>query len=258
MILRRVREHVTAHNWFAVAIDLVIVVLGVFLGMQVNNWNEGRAERATAAEYRRQIIDDLKENEADLRSREAYYTVARRHALAALAAIDAPARPRGEAFLVDAYQASQVWLRPMLRTGYDEMTGAGVTHGVGNRETRSRLTNYYTQMRQFDVTALNSTSYRERLRRTLPYQVQRTIRESCGERVTTLPSGAQVAAFPDHCAPGLDPATVRLAVSRLHAADLREDITRQIADLDQKLSGFDRFGRLARHNRMFLEAQDRS
>ncbi len=258
MILRRIREHVTLHNWFAVAIDLAIVVLGVFLGMQVNNMNEARAERATAADYRRQIIDDLKENEADLRARKAYYTVARSHGLAALAAIDAPARPRGEAFLVDAYQASQVWLRPLIRTGYDEMTGAGVTHSVGNRETRSRLTNYYTQTRQFDVTALNSTSYRERLRRTLPYQAQLAIRESCGERVTTLPSGAQIATFPDRCAPGLDPATVRMGVARLHAADLREDLTRQIADLDQKLSGFDRFGRLARDNRVFLEAQDRN
>ena len=257
MILRRVREHVSQHNWFAVAIDLVIVVLGVFLGMQVNNMNEGRLERASAAEYRRQIIDDLKENEADLRSRRAYYAVARVHALAALAALDAPETPRGEAFLIHAYQASQVWLRPLIRTGYDEMTGAGVTHGIGDRETRSRLTNYYTQTRQFDITALNSTSYRERLRRALPYKAQLAIRESCGERVSTLPSGAQIAIFPDHCAPGLDPATIRLSVSRLQAADLGEDLTRQIADLDQKLAGFDRFGRLARNNRMILEAQDR-
>ncbi len=257
MILRRVREHVSQHNWFAVAIDLVIVVLGVFLGMQVNNMNEARVERATAGEYRRQIIDDLKENEADLGARKAYYAVARTHALAALAALDAPEKPRGEAFLIDAYQASQVWLRPLIRTGYDEMIGAGLTHGIGNRETRSRLTNYYTQTRQFDVTALSSTSYRERLRRTLPYKVQLAIRESCGERVTTLPSGVQIAIFPEHCAPGLDPATVRLALARLEAADLTEDLTRQIADLDQKLAGFDRFGWLAQSNRMFLEAQDR-
>lgn len=256
MILRRVREHVAQHNWFAVGIDLVIVVLGVFLGMQVSNMNEARLERATATEYRRQIIDDLKENEADLRSRQAYYTVARAHGLAALAALEAPTRPRGEAFLIDAYQASQVWLRPLIRTGYDEMTGAGLTHSFGDRETRSRLTNYYTQTRQFDVTALSSTSYRERLRRTLPYKAQLAIRESCGERFSTLPSGAQMATFPDRCAPALDPATVRLAVARIEAADLREDLTRQIADLDQKLAGFDRFGRLARNNRMSLEAQD--
>lgn len=258
MIVRRIREHVTLHNWFAVAIDLAIVVLGVFLGMQVNNWNEARSQRSAAAEYRRQIVDDLKDNEADLASRGAYYQAVRDHALGLLAALDARFKPRGEAFVIDAYQASQVWLRPLVRTGYDEMTGAGLTHNVGDRATRSRLTNYYTQTRQFDVTALNTTTYRERVRRALPYKVQLAIREHCGERVTTMHNGAQTARFPDHCAPGLDEAAIRSAVARLEAADLGEDLTRQIADLDQKLAGFDRFGRLAHDIRVFLETQDRA
>lgn len=48
MIPRRIAEHMKAHNWFAVGVDLAIVILGVFLGMQVNNWNEARADRARA------------------------------------------------------------------------------------------------------------------------------------------------------------------------------------------------------------------
>ncbi len=31
MVIRRVREHVASHNWFAVAVDLAIVAIGVFL-----------------------------------------------------------------------------------------------------------------------------------------------------------------------------------------------------------------------------------
>ena len=257
-MLHRMRGHVTDHNWFAVAVDLGIVVVGVFLGTQANNWNQARIERATAAEYRQQIIDDLKDNEADLASRGAYYAAVRAHAVAALTAIETPSRPRGEAFLVDAYQASQVWLRPLVRTGYDEMTGAGLTHGVGDRDTRSRLTTYYTQIRQFDITALNLTPYRERLRRALPYPAQLAVREKCGEQIVTVHSGAQVATLPDHCAPGLDKAVIATAVSRLEAADLDQDLTRQIADLDQKLAGFERFGVAARGIRLFLEAQERN
>ncbi|MDT8442447.1 MAG: DUF6090 family protein, partial [Desulfuromonadales bacterium] len=45
MILRRVIEHVKDQNWFAVGIDFVIVVVGVFIGIQVANWNEAQAER---------------------------------------------------------------------------------------------------------------------------------------------------------------------------------------------------------------------
>ena len=40
MILRRVAEHVQAQNWFAVALDFLIVVVGVFVGIEVANWNE--------------------------------------------------------------------------------------------------------------------------------------------------------------------------------------------------------------------------
>jgi hypothetical protein len=45
MILRRVMQHVRDQNWFAVGIDFVIVVVGVFIGIQVANWNEALAEK---------------------------------------------------------------------------------------------------------------------------------------------------------------------------------------------------------------------
>ena len=45
MLLRRITEHVKAQNWTAVALDFVIVVVGVFIGIQVSNWNDARGER---------------------------------------------------------------------------------------------------------------------------------------------------------------------------------------------------------------------
>ncbi|MEM9840891.1 MAG: hypothetical protein AAF830_17300 [Pseudomonadota bacterium] len=45
MILRRLTEHVRTQNWFAVALDFCIVVVGVFIGIQVSNWNAARLER---------------------------------------------------------------------------------------------------------------------------------------------------------------------------------------------------------------------
>ena len=44
MLLRHLIEHVRAQNWTAVCIDLVVVVVGVFVGIQVANWNESRLE----------------------------------------------------------------------------------------------------------------------------------------------------------------------------------------------------------------------
>ncbi|MHA7872670.1 MAG: hypothetical protein ACX939_10000, partial [Hyphococcus sp.] len=55
MLLRRVIEHVKTQNWTAVALDFVIVVVGVFIGIQVSNWNAARADRAEE----RQLITRL-------------------------------------------------------------------------------------------------------------------------------------------------------------------------------------------------------
>jgi len=45
MILRRISENIRSQNWFAVAVEFIIVVVGVFMGLQVQDWNERRKER---------------------------------------------------------------------------------------------------------------------------------------------------------------------------------------------------------------------
>lgn len=56
MILRRFMKHITEQNWFAVWLDVIVVVVGIFLGMQVTAWNAARADRAEEA----RILDALK------------------------------------------------------------------------------------------------------------------------------------------------------------------------------------------------------
>ncbi len=45
MIMRRLAQSMKDQNWTAIAIEFVLLVLGVFLGIQVANWNEVRADR---------------------------------------------------------------------------------------------------------------------------------------------------------------------------------------------------------------------
>lgn len=66
MLLRRVIEHVQEQNWTAIAIDFVIVVIGVFVGIQVANWNEARVERQLVRGHLTEIAEDLRKyNEYD-------------------------------------------------------------------------------------------------------------------------------------------------------------------------------------------------
>jgi hypothetical protein len=62
MILRRVIDHFRKQEWTAIAIDFLIVVFGVFVGLQVNNWNEARAERAVERSYLERLLADFEAN----------------------------------------------------------------------------------------------------------------------------------------------------------------------------------------------------
>ena len=83
MILRRITEHVKTQNWFAVCVDFVIVVLGVFIGIQVSNWNASRADRSNETLYLGYLAEDL---QSDLRKIDNVYRVSewRMSALAAV------------------------------------------------------------------------------------------------------------------------------------------------------------------------------
>ena len=50
MILRGLAKSLKEQNWTAIAVEFVLLVLGVFLGIQVANWNEDRAT------YRRSAV----------------------------------------------------------------------------------------------------------------------------------------------------------------------------------------------------------
>ena len=68
MLLRSISKHVKAQNWFAVGIDFAIVVVGVFIGIQVSNWNERMAfqkhEESLMQELRAEIVQNLADVQA--------------------------------------------------------------------------------------------------------------------------------------------------------------------------------------------------
>ncbi len=59
MILRRLTEHVRAQNWTAIGIELVIVVLGVFIGIQAQQWQLAWEDRRLERVYLERILSDI-------------------------------------------------------------------------------------------------------------------------------------------------------------------------------------------------------
>ena len=88
MILSRFMKHMKEQHWTAVFLDFVIVVVGVFIGLQVNNWNEARQEHQRAA----LLLDTLG---VDLHDFDRTIAELSKRATDGLAAFD-QARARGE------------------------------------------------------------------------------------------------------------------------------------------------------------------
>lgn len=63
MILRRFMKHVTDQNWFAVGLDVIVVIVGIFLGLQVQVAYEDRGEREKGRYYIQKLHDEIVEAE---------------------------------------------------------------------------------------------------------------------------------------------------------------------------------------------------
>lgn len=58
-ILRRLMSSLRKQQWIAIAIDLAIVMLGVFLGLQAQQWAEDQKQSAQQQRYMERLDADF-------------------------------------------------------------------------------------------------------------------------------------------------------------------------------------------------------
>ena len=237
MIQKRLREQASNQNWFGVAVDLAILVLGVFLGIQVNNWNQDRLDKNAGQEYRQRIIGDIDSNRLDLANRLTYFRAIKAFAADTLDALDRPVGDKPESFLVNAYQASQITPRKMRRFAYDEALSTGKFTQVGSSEVREQLANYYTGIDTTEVTFLTVTPYREHIRGGMAVRAQEAVRQQCPEALVSIGNGPVLTTLPAGCATKMDQnEAIRDAAEVRAMPTLRSDLVRLMADLDVKIT----------------------
>ncbi|MDA9769534.1 hypothetical protein N9D02_00700 [Emcibacteraceae bacterium] len=62
MLIRRITKHLEDQNWFAVALDMLVVIFGVYLGFQLNDWNENRKSIEKGESYLQRIAGELEQD----------------------------------------------------------------------------------------------------------------------------------------------------------------------------------------------------
>jgi hypothetical protein len=163
MILRRVIEHVKAQNWTAIGIDFVIVVLGVFVGIQLGNWNEARALRAQESAQLAQLRDELIANNRALEFQMAYTSTSIESGRRALAYLESnePCASRCDDLLIDFFHASQLWGTAFETAHYRENERLGFPTDPA---TRAAVELFYLAIAWWDPVNLTAPAYRERVR----------------------------------------------------------------------------------------------
>lgn len=212
MILRRVISHVRNQEWTAIGIDFLIVVLGVFVGIQVSNWNEARVDERLGQDYTERLLVDLRKDHESRQRLVAYFDAVSTSAEQTLALFSDPnADPL--ALVVNAYRATEQTFNPQTRATWDEIVSSGNAGLLPRAAVESGIADYFAY--DFALAShegLRNSPYRIRVRSVMPHALQSAIRSGCGdEKIET----GEVVGFQDECVLNVEDALITQAATAL-------------------------------------------
>lgn len=178
MLLRSITKHIKEQNWFAVAIDFIIVVFGVFIGIQLGNWNEELADNARSQLYLERIASDLTQEVAIYNDRIQFWQQVSNYGLTAIDEAQTGETSLSSWELLLAYfQASQTAEFYPSNATFEELKNAGELDLVRNADLRSALSEYYAYPGAESLR--ERPRYREHIRSLLPVDIQIYIWSNC-------------------------------------------------------------------------------
>ncbi len=182
MILRRLSQSLKEQNWIAIGIEFVLLVVGVFLGIQVANWNVERETNKKGVEATEKLIADLRAESWRYQFLMEYHRDVRDAAEKTVNALSGKTPLSNEEFLVNAYRASQYKQGAARRSTYDELVSTGNIGLIKDQKLRN------ISVRNYSLTTIDNlvresveSHYRELFRMTVPNDVQRTLAKECGD-----------------------------------------------------------------------------
>ena len=151
MILRRIANALRNQDWGTVAMEIAIVVVGIFLGLQVDGWNQSRIDRQTERMYLSRIHDSLADDVASIE--QSIRTAASRRAMGELliAALDDEdlAMKDPNAFLIAIEQAGYTLSPSIDDYAFEELKDSGNIAIIGNIAIRESITSYYRMIERY-------------------------------------------------------------------------------------------------------------
>lgn len=249
-IRRRLLQSLKEQDWAAIAVEFVLLVLGVFLGIQVANWNAERETRQKSAIFTERLKADLRGEDWTYQFLIAYNREVLANANRAVDALEGKAPLPDEALLIAAYRATQYRNRNQRGSTYDELISTGNIDLIRDRMLRE------TAIRLYNLTVFDNlvqegmqSRYRDAFRMRLPNHVQRALAKNCGDPVMHVGDYKAIHGSLDYaCRTGLRAEEIAASARALRGdPDILPFLRLRIANLETRL--FD----LTRNNRIVME-----
>jgi hypothetical protein len=173
---------VNEQNWFAVAVDLIIVIVGVFIGIQVANWNDAQGDQRLGHYYTVRLITDLENDLAVGKALLKYYD----QVLESVEEADrllSVSNPDAQAVVVSAYRASEFNNNPTNSATWDQIVSSGHIGLLQSSSIERGLSEYYKYQGPLNAGNFRvlDSPYRLTVRSLIPLPIQLAIRESCSD-----------------------------------------------------------------------------
>lgn len=190
MTLRTLASRVRQRDWAAVLVEVLIVVAGVFIGLQVSNWNDDRKDTARGKEYLSRLHDELLQDADGLTLISGFWAQVGANGAAAMSYAEDGTLYQGSAWktVLAYYQASQVWPYRKPDVTFQEIRSTGNLLLIRNGELRAGIARHYNAGAGSQVTEVLGLipRYREHVRGLMPWKVQNYIWTHCYESRGTL------------------------------------------------------------------------
>ncbi len=251
MILRRLSQSLKEQNWAAIWIEFILLVAGVFLGIQVANWNQEREANQKSKVFTERLKSDLRGEDWTYQFLIAYNREVLANANKVVEALDGKSAISDEALLVSAYRATQYRNRNQRGSTFDELISTGNIELIRDRALRG------TAILLYNLTVFDSLTregmqsrYREAFRMSLPNNVQRAVAKNCGDHVIQPGDYTSIKGNLDYpCGTGLSAQEIAASAKALRSnPDILRFLRLRIADLDTRM--FD----LTSNNREIMES----
>jgi hypothetical protein len=171
-------------KYFKYAIgEIILVVFGILIALQVNNWNENRKNIKVASELQSRLINDITTDIAEIDKRVTFFENLKQFGFSIEEELSQPQALTIEdkwQFLVNIFHTSQRWDFTPSSTTYNEIQNSNLIGYIGSSELSNDLSQYYIHAPiQLEQINGGTAAYRDYTRSNIPIKIQEYMWERC-------------------------------------------------------------------------------